>query len=86
MNQQDFLTEAIKEFTAAMDAFDRAENAQSERTAAAALRVSERRERTARTMAMLSLAVDVRRVADALEAAGVRDDLAESVRIFGNAS
>lgn len=83
MSEQDFLQEAISEFSAAMDAFDRSENATSERMMTAGLNVSERRQRWAQTLALLSLAQDVRRIADALERQAVGDEMAESVRIFG---
>lgn len=84
MSQQDFLAMSMREFAAAMDAFDRSENATSERMMTAGVRVSERRERTAQTLALLSLASDVRRIADALERRAVDDEMAESVRIFGS--
>lgn len=84
MNEHDFLQEAIREFAAAMDAFDRSENATSERSMTAGLRVSDRRERWAQTLALLSLAQDARRIADALERQVTEENLAESVRIFGS--
>ena len=42
--------------------------------------------RLAQSLALLSLAQDVRRVADALEEQAASDYLAESVRIFGSGS
>ena len=84
MDAIDFLQEAIREFASAKDAFSDSENATSERTMTAFQRVIDRRERWAQTHILLSLAQDVRRIADALERRAVDDEMAESVRIFGS--
>lgn len=73
MNKLDFLREAMSTWQASMDAFDRSEEASSER-----------RERQAQTLALLSLAQNVQRIADALERQVTEENLAESVRIFGS--
>lgn len=83
MSEMDFLREAMNTWQASIDAFDRSEEASSERVAAAALRTSERLASVAQTLALLSLAEDVRRIADALESRQAADALAESVRIWG---
>ena len=83
MSEMDFLREAMNTWQASIDALDRSEEASSERVVAAALRVSERLASVAQTLALLSLAEDVRRIADALESRQAADALAESVRIWG---
>lgn len=72
MRELDFLREAQSAWLASIDAFDRSEEASSERLAAAA-----------QTLTLISLAQDVRRIADALERQVTEENLAESVRIFG---
>ena len=64
--QMDFLKDAISAYQYSLDAFDRSEEATSDRMRDAALRVSAQNEHRAMTLALLSLAQDVRRVADAL--------------------
>lgn len=82
--QTDFLQQAQLEMEGAWNAIDLAQETAVESIRMQMMALSKRRQRTAQTLALLSLATDIRRVADVLESRMDEQDISSAVRIWGS--
>jgi hypothetical protein len=87
--QTDYLKAATEAIQESESSFGLSEASDSERSQRVYAAISGRQAESARTLALLSLAADVRRVADALERVVEQDSskgIAAAVRILGSGS